>query len=166
VNGVVQSPVAPVTNIDASALGTGLLAPGDSVTVFVTRTVQAGDSDPTNSTVTFTYNTKADFTGTSATATASDSVNLFQPSASMTVVASPTSASHLGDLITYTYTVNNTSSSDSPNLVLSTSNANNSFTDTLIGDIEADAVAAGGGSVAPGGSFSFTETRAITAGDP
>src|SRR5207237_114287 len=84
----------------------------------------------------------------------------------MALVASPTTASHLGDLITYTYTVNNTSSSDSPNLVLSTSNANNSFTDTLIGDIEADAIAAGGGDVAPGGSFSFTETRAISAGDP
>src|SRR5207253_1448031 len=61
---------------------------------------------------------------------------------------------------------NNVSSSDSPNLVLSTSNANNSFTDTLLGDLEADAITAGGGSVAPGGSFTFTETRAIQAGDP
>src|SRR4029453_7489391 len=77
-----------------------------------------------------------------------------------------TTAQHLGDPITYTYTVTNTSSSDSPNFVLSTSNPNNSFTDTLLGDLEADAIAAGGGSVAPGGSFTFTETRAIQAGDP
>src|SRR5207237_3519146 len=47
-----------------------------------------------------------------------------------------------------------------------TSDPNNSFTDTLLGNLEADAVAAGGGSLAPGGSFTFTETRAIQAGDP
>src|SRR5206468_3799354 len=100
------------------------------------------------------------------TASAANSVNLFQPSATMTLVAAPTTAQHLGDVITYTYAVNNTSSADSPNLVLDTNNANNSFTDTLLGDLEADAIAAGGGSVAPGGSFSFIETRAIQAGDP
>src|SRR5262245_30822720 len=84
----------------------------------------------------------------------------------MTLTASPTTAKHLGDPITYTFTVTNTSSPDSPNLVLSTSNPNNSFTDTLLGDLEADAIAAGGGSVAPGGSFSFTKTRTVQAGDP
>src|SRR5262245_55476574 len=84
----------------------------------------------------------------------------------MTLPASPTTAQHLGDPITYTFTVTNTSSADSPNLVLSTSNPNNSFTDTLLGDLEAKAIAAGGGSVAPGGSFTFTVTRNIQAGDP
>src|SRR5205823_1753324 len=80
-------------------------------------------------------------------ASATNTVNLFQPSATLAVTANPTTALHLGDLITYTYTVNNTSSADSPNLVLGT--ANDSFIDSLLGDVEADAVAAGGGSTAP-----------------
>src|SRR5262249_46787939 len=137
INGVVQAPVAPVTSINASALPAhNPLVPGDSVTILVTRTVQAGDPDPTTSTVTFVYNSKADFSGASATTSASDSVNLFQPSASMTLTASPTTAQHFGDVITYTYTVTNTSSADSPNLVLSTADDGNNpdpttFTDTL-----------------------------------
>jgi uncharacterized repeat protein (TIGR01451 family) len=104
--------------------------------------------------------------GSPITASANNSVNLFQPSATMTLTASPDSANHLGDLITYTFTVKNTSSADSPNLALDALNPNNSFTDSLLGNLEADAVAAGGGSVTPGDSFSFTETRAIQAGDP
>src|SRR5262249_55924280 len=95
-----------------------------------------------------------------------DNVNLFQPSASLTVTADPTTATSLGQPITYTFTVTNTSSSDSPNLVLDTSNPNNFFTDTLLGDLEAAAIAAGGGSLAPGASFTFTVTRPIQAGDP
>src|SRR5262249_28893144 len=71
-----------------------------------------------------------------------------------------------------------TSSADSPNLILDLSNPNDSFTDSLLTtaagyNLEADAIAAmplhpaaGVGSVAPGGSFTFTETRAIQAGDP
>jgi hypothetical protein len=167
VNGVVQAPSGPVTAIDASGLaGNNPLAPGQSVTIYVTRTVQATDPDPTVSTVTWVYNDRSDFSGSPITTTATNTVNLFQPSATLTVTANPTTALHLGDVITYTYAVNNTSSSDSPNLVLSTSNSNNSFTDSLLGNLEADAIAAGGGSVAPGGSFTFTETRAIQAGDP
>src|SRR5262249_8983095 len=168
VNGVVQAPVAPVTSIDASALAANTpLLPGHSLTIFVTRTVQPGDPDPTFDTVTFDFNDKADFSGDIVSSPpVTNSVNLFQPSAPLTVTASPTTAQHLGDPITYTYTVTNTSSADSPNLVLSTSNPNNFFTDTLLGNLEADAIAAGGGSLAPGASFTFTETRAIQAGDP
>jgi uncharacterized repeat protein (TIGR01451 family) len=172
VNGVVQQPGAPgvdpaVTAITTSGLSAdGSLAPSASVTFFVTRTVQATDTDPTTSTVTFNYNEEPDFSGEVETASAANTVNLFQPSASLTVTANPTTAQSLGTPITYTYTVQNTSSADSPDLVLSTSDSNNFFTDTLLGDLEADAIAAGGGDVAPGGSFSFTETRAIQAGDP
>ena len=66
----------------------------------------------------------------------------------------------LGQVITYTFTVTNTSSADSPNLVLDTSNPNDSFTDTLLGNLEADAIHAFTGnnaatlaSIAPGASF-------------
>jgi uncharacterized repeat protein (TIGR01451 family) len=171
-NHVLQQPGAAGVDPAVTAISAGgfdfsqALATGASVTISVTRTVQKGDPDPTTSTYTVTGTDDLAGTEDAVTASANTSVNLFQPSATMTLVASPTTAQHLGDLITYTYTVNNTSSADSPNLVLSTSNASNSFTDTLLGNLEADAITAGGGSVAPGGSFTFNETRAIQAGDP
>ncbi len=171
VNGVVQQPGAPGVNPFVTAIvpvglsPDGSLAPGAILTILVTRTVQPGDPDPTFNTVSFVYNDEADFSGDEVSASVTDSVNLFQPSAAMTVTASPDTATSLGQVITYTYTVNNTSSTDSPNLVLDAS-PNNSFTDSLLGNLESDAIAAGGGSVAPGGSFNFTETRAIQAGDP
>src|SRR5205823_4023517 len=121
---------------------------------------------------TFVGNANADFSGDQTSTSVSDSVNLFQPSATMTLTASPTTAA-VGTPITYTYLVHNTSSSDSPNLVLDTNNASNSFTDSLFGDLEADAIHAATGnptatvaSLAPGASFTFTETRAIQASDP
>jgi uncharacterized repeat protein (TIGR01451 family) len=171
VNGVLKQPGnsgvnSAVTAITSAFNFSNALAPNATLTINVTRTVQQGDSDPTKSTVTFVGNHESDFSGDETTATADNSVNLFQPSATLTLTPSATTAQHIGDVITYTYKVTNTSSSDSPNLVLSTSNANNSFTDDLLGDLEADAVTAGGGSVAPGASFSFTENRAIQAGDP
>ena len=120
----------------------------------------------TDKTTTFTLADHADGTGATFTAKADWSVNLFQPSATVSVTASPTTADHLGQVITYTYTLTNTSSSDSPDLVLSTSNPDNFVTDTLLGNLEADAIAAGCGDLAPGASCTFTETRAIQAGDP
>jgi uncharacterized repeat protein (TIGR01451 family) len=180
VNGVVQQPGAAgvnssVTSITAPGLNSdGSLAPGASVTFFVTRPVQATDPDPTTDTVTFVYNDDPgpNFGPDQDTASATNSVNLFQPSVSMTETASP-KAGVVGTPITYTYTVTNTSSSDSPNLVLDTSNPNDSFTSTLFGNIEADAIHAATGnntattaSLAPGASFSFTETHVLTAGDP
>ena len=165
-NGVVQPPGGPITNISTIANLANPLAPAASITVFVTRIVQTTDPDPTTDVATFVLNAAAAFSGASVAPSAANSVNLFQPSASLTVTASPTSATQPGTPITYTYTVHNTSSADSPNLGLSTSNVTDSFADTLLGNLEADAIAAGGGSVAPGGSFSFAETRAIHAGDP
>ena len=113
-------------------------------------------------------NDEADFSGEQLSDTTSssapNSINLFQPSATLDVTANPTTATQLGQVITYTYTVTNTSSADSPDLALGT--ANDSFTDTLLGDVEADAIAAGAGDMAPGASVTFTETRAIQAGDP
>src|SRR5262249_28502091 len=73
--------------------------------------------------------------------------------------ASPAVA-EVGDAITYTYTVNNTSSTDSPNLVLS------SLTDTVLGNLTATASASGCGSLAPGASCTFGVSRTILATDP
>jgi uncharacterized repeat protein (TIGR01451 family) len=153
----------------------GALSPGEVWTITARRTVVVGDPDPLPNTVTVSAVVAADssagFAGGNvitpdASSVLSHSVNLFQPSVTLTKTASPTTAQHLGDVITYTFTVTNTSSADSPNLVLSAGDPNNFFTDTLLGNLEADAIAAGGGSLAPGASFSFTKTRAIQAGDP
>jgi hypothetical protein len=77
VNGVVQAPVGPVTSIDASGLSPdGSLAPHATVTIFVTRTVQATDPNPTLNTVTFVFNDRPDLTGTEVTASVTDTVNL------------------------------------------------------------------------------------------
>jgi uncharacterized repeat protein (TIGR01451 family) len=179
VNHTLQKPGASGVNAYVTAIDAGgfdfsqPLASGASLTIFVTRTVQASDPDPTFNTTTFIGTDDLAGTQDPITATVTNSVNLFQPSAKVTVTTNPTTAQALGDPITYTYTVSNTSSSDSPNLVLDTNNANNSFTDTLLGNLEADAIHAATGnntatvaSLAPGASFSFTETRAIQAGDP
>jgi uncharacterized repeat protein (TIGR01451 family) len=156
-----------VTSISAGGFNFSQpLASGASLTISVTRTVQAGDSDPTTSTFTFTGTDDLAGLDDPISASATTSVNLFQPSTTMSLTASPTTATQLGQVITYTYTVNNTSSADSPNLVLDVNDPNNSFTDTLLGNLEAAAIAGGCGSLAPGGSCTFTATRPIQAGDP
>jgi uncharacterized repeat protein (TIGR01451 family) len=173
VNHTLQAPTAPVTSITSSFNFSTALAPGQTLTIFVTRPVQQTDPDPTPDTVTFIGTDDLAGTADPISTSVTNSVNLFQPSASLTETASPATATSLGQVITYTFTVNNTSSADSPNLVLDLSNPNDSFTDSLLGNLEADAIHAATGdntatvaSIAPGASFTFTETRAIQAGDP
>src|SRR5262245_40645991 len=91
-NHVVQQPVYPVTSI-TPAPGTSLttaLAPGASMTILVTRQVQQSDPDPTPSTVTFVATDDLAGTADPISTQVSNSVNLFQPSATMTETASPT----------------------------------------------------------------------------
>ena len=178
VNHVLQQPGAAGVNPFVTSISSGFnfnqpLGVGASLTISVARTVQPTDPDPTNSTVTYVGTDDLAGQGDQITASASNSVNLFQPSANLTLTAFPTTATFVGQVITYTYTVNNTSSADSPNLVLDLNNPNNFFTDTLLGNLEADAIHAATGnntataaSIAPGATFTFTKTRAIQAGDP
>jgi len=112
------------------------LAPGVTCTINVSRTVQAGDSDPLPNTVTATYNNKADFTGTAVSDSDSHSVNLFQPSISFDKSADAT-LSKEGDTVNYTLTLDNTSSGDSPNLTCTIS-------DPTLGVDEMVNLAAGG----------------------
>jgi uncharacterized repeat protein (TIGR01451 family) len=160
-----------VTAISSTFDFTQPLAPGASLTILVTRPVQATDPDPTPNTTTFVGTDDLAGLADPITTSVTDSVNLFQPSATLSETAAPT-AGVVGTPITYTYTVHNTSSSDSPNLILDLSNANDSFTSTLFGNIEADAIHAATGSstatvasIAPGASFSFTETHVISTSD-
>jgi uncharacterized repeat protein (TIGR01451 family) len=89
----------------------------------------------------------------------SHSVDLFQPS--VEVIKDGPSSAHVGDTITYTFVINNTSSGDSPNLML------DSVTDTVLGNLTSAASNGGCGTLAPTtGSCTFTATYTIQAGDP
>ena len=74
----------------------------------MTRPVQQADPDPTPDTVTFVGTDDLAGLSDPITASANNSVNLFQPSATLTVTAAPTTATSLGTPVTYTFTVNNT----------------------------------------------------------
>ena len=130
------------------------LAPGASCTITLKRTVQAGDPDPLPNTVNIVYRGKADLSGSAVSSSDDHSVNLFQPS--ITVDKTGDTLSKVGDDVTYTIKVCNTSSADSPNLV------KDSVTDSLISGVNADF----GASLAPGACESHEFTRTVLAGDP
>jgi hypothetical protein len=111
----------------------------------------AADPFPNTASVSCTY-------PSSATAVASDtanhSVNLFQPSLKVTK-AGPT-YSKVGDTVTYSITIENTSSSDSPDLVF------DSFSDSKAGS---ETPPPSCNTLAHGASCSFTYTYTVQAGD-
>jgi uncharacterized repeat protein (TIGR01451 family) len=111
-------------DLTATALvnGCGPLATGASCTFQVPHTVAAGVPDPLVNVVTATYRLTA--FDLAVTATDSHSVNLFQPSITFSKTGEP--LSKIGDSTTYTLTLTNTSSSDSPDLVCR-------ITDALLG---------------------------------
>ncbi len=149
VNGVDQANPLVVSN------GCGAsLAPGASCTITLRRTVLAGDPDPLPNTVSITYKGKADLSGTAVSDTDSHSVNLFQPS--LTVTKTGDALSKVGDDVNYNIRVCNTSSADSPDLV------KDSVSDSLIGGVNA----AFGASLAPGACEDHNFTRTVLAGDP
>ena len=88
------------------------LAAGASCTITLTYTIQAGDPDPLVNTVTATYNSEADFSGSDVADTDDHSTNLFQPVDRVT--RRRASLSKVGDDVHYVITITNTSSADSP----------------------------------------------------
>ncbi|MBN2389527.1 MAG: DUF11 domain-containing protein, partial [Anaerolineae bacterium] len=107
---------------DLTATACGSLATGAVCTFDVPYTVAAGVPDPLINVVTATYRLTA-FSQV-VTATDSHSVNLFQPSITFSKTGDP--LSKIGDATTYTLTLANTSSSDSPDLACR-------ITDALLG---------------------------------
>ena len=132
------------------------LAPGEDHTINETRTVQSGDPDPLVNTATV----DCQVAGFPNTVTDSDthSVNLFQPSVQI-VKTGPAEATE-GQTITYSFTITNTGSSDSPNLVL------DSVIDSRLGNLTATATANGCGNLAPSASCTFTRNFTIAVGTP
>jgi hypothetical protein len=96
------------------------LAVGASCTITLKRTVQAGDADPLPNTVSVVYRGKSDLSGSAVSGGDDHSVNLFQPSITFDKSVSA-HLSKVGDSATYTLTLNNTSSSDTPALVCTVS---------------------------------------------
>ena len=109
-------------NIGASFPAT--LAPGACAEVELERTVAGGDPDPLVNTVTATYSAL----GSSDTATANASTNLFQPGVSVTKSCTPDSVD-IGGVVTCTIVITNDSSDDAPNLI------NGTIVDTLTGNL-------------------------------
>src|SRR3989304_4989708 len=131
------------------------LAPGASCTFNVVYTVQVGDPDPLLNTATAHYH--PDGFDNDITDSDGHSVNLFYPS--VVIDKTGTTLSTEGDDVTYPCTISNTSSSDTPDLLL------DSLTDTLLGDLSDDAPAACD-QLAPGASCTFNVVYTVQVGDP
>ncbi len=112
-----------------------------------TRTVLAGDPDPLNNTVTLVCGVTG-FTNVLQAAD-SHSVNLFQPA--IAVDKTGDTLSKVGDDVSYTFTLSNNSSADTPALDCTA-------TDSLLGVVFDD--------VLPLGNTVIPATRTVLAGDP
>ncbi len=96
----------------AGAAGCQSLAAGATCQFSVTHTVQPGDPDLLVNTVTATYHAGS---AQAVTASGTSQTDLFQPAITFDKVGDAQSAAP-GDVVKYTLTLTNTSSSDSPNL--------------------------------------------------
>jgi uncharacterized repeat protein (TIGR01451 family) len=152
-NGVDQAnPYVLTTTCGAS------LAPGAICVITLRRTVQASDPDPLPNTASILYSEKADFTGLEFASSDDHSVNLFQPAALIDKTGD--ALSKVGDPASYTFAITNMSSQDSPDLTLA------SVIDNVIGDLTAQATAAGCDTLTYQEVCSFGVSRAVAAGDP
>lgn len=151
--------------IDSSDCGASL-APDEICTIELTYTVQEGDPDPLENTVTAIYDEFDDLTGLEFTDDADHEVNLFQPSYELAKYC-PEGVDAENPWIVgvekdFRFSIDNTSSSDSPNLLLQT------LTDALLGNavVKAAAEAAGAGTLAwDDETVTFTVPYTPTAAD-
>jgi hypothetical protein len=102
--------------------GLVVVPPNQTLDVLVVRTVQASDPSPNSVFLTsFGFNTvqfpTAQNPGTPISGTASATVTIFHPSVTIALSVSPTTGVSVGTTLTYTVTIHNTSTTNSPNLV-------------------------------------------------
>ncbi len=124
------------------------LAPSAVKEIKTSRTTQAGDPDQLLNTA--TANCTVDGFGNKLTASASHTVNLFQPGIAITKDGD--TLSKVGDDVNYTIKVTNTSSGDSPALTCTVSDALLGISKNI--------------HLAPGASDATNATRTTLAGDP
>lgn len=149
----------------ASAAGCDPLGPGDNCTFDVEHTIPVGADDPYENEVTVEYNSAPPngMLGTALYATDDHSIELFQPGVEVSLTGTPT-LSKAEHEITYSYAIKNTSSDDSPPLIL------DSISDTVFGDDILSYIVKGDpaciDSIAPGGTCTFDAIYTIKANDP
>ena len=131
---------------------TTTLATGTNCVIEATRTVLPGDPDPLPNTVTVTYNPSG-FPNV-ITSSAQHGVDLFQPSITLSKVCDQ--LSKVGDSISCTVTLTNTSSEDTPDLVF------DSFADNLLGNLLGECPA----SLASGATCVVSYFYTVQPGDP
>ena len=149
----ITDPLIPNLDIPVSCQA---LAPNAFCEFQASRVVLASDPDPLINTVTVHYHADTfpvDVAGTSSTD--SHSTDLFVPS--VRVDKGGPATAKVGDSVTYTFKVTNTSTPGSPALIL------DSITDPLIGTLT---IPASCNSLAVGASCNFTASRTVLAGDP
>ncbi len=117
------------------------LAPNTSCTITYTREVVEGDTDPLVNTVTIDYREYANFSGQSFGGSAIHTTNLFQPEVEVTKTG-PANA-FVGEEITYDFTITNTGSWDSPDLLFDVAADGKPVEDDVLGDLTAEATTAG-----------------------
>jgi uncharacterized repeat protein (TIGR01451 family) len=150
---------ALVTNgVKAAGVGgtcSGSLATGATCTLTYPYTVKVNDPDPLKNVVTVVYREAANLQGIDFTSTAQFTTNLFLPSVSVSKSGDTIFAN--GYPVNYSFTIRNTSSSDTPALVL------DSVVDSVIGPLSPPASCT---TLAPGDQCTFTATRTALATDP
>jgi hypothetical protein len=128
---------------DAAAAGCDVLGADEVCSFSVRRIVAGGDPDPLVNIVDVIYRPQG--FPNEIVARDGHSVNLFQPSVS--IYKKGDMLSKIGDGVTYGFRIENTSSKDSPDLVL------DSIVDDVLGDLSS--YAASCASIAPGDACSF-----------
>lgn len=124
-----------IGDITTNAINAGCdeIASGVSCDFEVTYTIQEGDNDPLINEVIFTYNTLEDLSGHTVSGSDTHQTNLFQPSVSVSKTGP--NEGEVGETITYSFTIENTSSNDTPTLILE------SVSDDVLGNLTGDAMA-------------------------
>ena len=138
---IIDSLVGDLSNglnaaIVSSNCGVSLL-PSGSCSIEYSYNVPETATDPLENTVLVTYNSNDALTGDQVNGNSSWSVNLFQPT--VDVQKTGDMLSKVGDEVTYTFTITNTSSWDTPNLMLDSTDG---VVDDLLGNLTANAVTA------------------------
>lgn len=142
---------------DAASEGCDVLDAGEICTFDVDFVIPPGADDPFDNEVTVIYNSASDQSGSEISDKDDHSINLFQPDVEITKDGD--TLSKIGDEVTYSFMIMNTSSDDSPDLIL------DSIDDDVLGDLMTEATENGCDTLAPGASCSFDVDYTIQEGD-